>query len=90
MDASSYKKTASAQALDSTQMFGILCPDQMQAHEKRRGGAKAKADNKTGIAARLIDEPTRASARDTLMIGSEQQRWGGNASRQGRTNFTLH
>lgn len=79
-----YKKTASAQALDSTQMFGILCPEQAAAHEKRKGGAtaQAQASKTTAIAARLIDEPTRASARDTLMIGSQQQRWGGLASRQ--------
>lgn len=77
-----YKKTASAQALDSTQMFGCLCPDQLAAHEKRKGGAKAKAHKASGIGARLIDEPTRASARDTMMIGSRQQRWGGLASRQ--------
>ena len=29
-----------------------------------------------------MDAPTRNSARDTLMIGSQQQRWGGNASRE--------
>lgn len=77
-----YAKTASAQAFDSTQMFGVLCPEQMQAHENRRGGAKAKAQKATGIAARLIDAPARASARDTLMIGSRQERWNGLASRQ--------
>ena len=80
----SYAKTASAQAFDSTQMFGVLCPEQMQAHENRRGGAKAKAQKATGIAARLIDAPARASARDTLMIGSRQERWNGLASRQGK------
>ena len=29
---------------------------------------------------RMMDAPARNSARDTLMIGSQQQRWGGNAS----------
>jgi len=31
-------------------------------------------------AGRMMDAPARNSARDTLMIGSQQQRWGGNAS----------